>query len=321
VERGQLGNLKSPNTKMIEIMVENSKKMRLILDSNVLEANGYLIRSLKKKFLDDTSFETQEMHKIAYLKIFLTYDGALLIRFSKLILENEIDRLRFYESGTWDKLIKQLVDEYDNSRQISFEDSPRLDRLRKFISNNRYNMETVRHLFPPRMGALCDFGIIEYEKPKRGGVIYKKKENTPSSTKIFVEQFPDFKILDKALSPKSGDFYERVAKMYQLDTEKIDIENDYEDLKNHIISAYNSAKIKNQDLVPLDAIEDSVCIRNLLGIDSSDTLEKNNNQKTSKKVCEIIDVRRVLTRMIKETKRFTTMVNRRGFPYYLREKI
>ena len=83
----ELGNLESANTKMREYVIDNAIRMKMILDTYVLGENGYLIKALSIDS-DETSFgledvNFQKLHQIAFLKIFLTFDGSILINLAK----------------------------------------------------------------------------------------------------------------------------------------------------------------------------------------------------------------------------------------------
>lgn len=300
---------------MVEIMMENSMKMEFLLDSGVLGPNGFLLRCLKRDS-DETDFEHQDLHQIAFFKLFLKYDGAMLTLLAKLLVEKDIERYTFYKSGQWDDCIKQMISSYSKNRNIGIDDNKKLDRLRKFNSSKKYKEMTVRHLFPPRMGLLHDFNLADIQK-ERGKLTYSKNAHL---TKDFCNLFPDFTILDKALDSKSGDFYSRIAELYKMHAQKIDLDSDYDSITEHIKTSYAHAKSKEKEMIPLDAIEDSVCIRLLLGIEPGDLLIEKKKSMTPK-ICEVMDVRKILAEFLKKNKNFTTMVNRRGIPYYLREKI
>jgi len=300
---------------MVEIMLDNSVKMEFLLDSRVLGPNGFLLRCLRRNSIE-TNFEQQDLQQIGFLKIFLKYDGAMLILLAKLLLEKNIERYTFYESGEWDDLIKQMISSYSKNRNIGIDDDKKINNLRKFVSYKKYNKMTIRHLFPPRMGLLHDFGIAEIQK-ERGKLTYSKKSYF---TENFCNLFPDFITLDKTLHPKTGDFYSRIAQLYEIQAQKIDIDSDFDSIAKHIKTSYACGKSKQKEMIPLDAIEDSVCIRLLLGIEPGDPLTEK-KKGISPKICEIRDVRKILVKFLKENKNFTTMVNRRGLPYYLREKI
>ena len=299
---------------MREYVIDNAIRMKMILDTYVLGENGYLIKALSIDS-DETSFDVQKLHQIAFLKIFLTFDGSILINLAKSILQDEIDRLSFYESGQWDTLIKQLVEEYSQKKDLEYQDIGKLNRLRDFISRNKYNPETIRHHFPPRAGALSDFDIIKYEKKKSGGIVYKKTQKTQK----FVDSFPDFGAIDQSLKGKTGDFYFRISNFMEYKSKKFDMENDFENISEHIKSAYECAKIENNSNIPLSAIDNAVSIRSLLGVEPNDKTNESVNPQRSK-ICEPIDVRAVLQKMIKESHNFRTHKNRQGLPFYLSKK-
>ena len=165
------------------------------------------------------------------------------------------------------------------------------------------------------MGALSDFGIIEYERKDRGGIIYKKTQKTQK----FVDSFPDFRAIDQSLNGKTGDFYSRISNLMGYESEKFDIENDFENISEHIKSAYDCAKFEKNNMIPLNAIDNIVAIRSLLGVEPKDKTNESIDSQHSK-ICEPINVRTVLKKMISESKNFRIHVNRRGLPYYLCEK-
>ena len=78
-------------------------------------------------------------------------------------------------------------------------------------------------------------------------------------------------------------------------------------------------KIGKNDMVPLNAIDNIVAIRSLLGVEANDKTNESVNPQHSK-ICELRDVRTVLKKMINKSHNFRTHVNRLGLPYYLSEK-
>jgi len=312
----RIGNLESPNKKMIEIMIRNARIMGLILDSNLPTEGAFVINALKMTPLN-YEFRDQEMHKIAYLKNFLTYDGALLIMFAKRILQGGIERYSFIKSGEWDDMIKSMLDSYSNL-QLNRSDLVTFRRIREFTKKNKYNPDTIRHLFPPRVGALCDFDIIKYQKGQNKIKYYVKTDGI-TTTEKFAELFPNFESLDESLA-RDGDFFSRISNLYGFNTEKIDISKDYELIKKHILKAYNLAKIDRTGNVSITAIEDIVCIMILFGInpDLNNGFTVKSFDRSKGKICEIMNVRNIMDSMTAEMDEITILVDKLSRPKWMK---
>ena len=81
-----LENLYGASDRMVKIMISNSIKMNFIRKDHRLDSNGFVLRALKnndRKYNLIQPFSEQPAHKIAFLKYFLFYDGAILISLLK----------------------------------------------------------------------------------------------------------------------------------------------------------------------------------------------------------------------------------------------
>ena len=100
--------------------------------------------------------------------------------------------------------------------------------------------------------------------------------------------FPDFGAIDQSLKGKTGDFYFRISNFMGYESKKFDMENDFENISEHIKSAYECAKIgKYVHNIPLSAIDNmQYAIRSLLGVEPNDKTNESVNPQRSK-ICEL----------------------------------
>ena len=327
--KSPLENLYGSNHRMIKIMLSNSIKMNFIRNEHTLDSNGFVIRVLKnkdKKYNLTQPFSEQSAHKIAFLKYFLFYDGAILISLLKKIFhEKKIEVHKFApnnpdeDNGEWNKVISEMFEEYE-TLTIDRKDRSSYKTIKKNSKKIRYSYEYVRQLFPPRAGALADFGIIDYDyslNDREKRVVFYKIIDTGETTKKFLDIFPSVKSLDESFS-NDGNFFERVSKFYSFsNSKKIDSTSNLDFLQEHILSAYGSVSPMNNGIVPLDTIRDIVCIKCLLGIKPSEN-DLNVHEKDNEKIiCEVNDVNNAIDALILNNSSADILNDRKGRPTYL----
>jgi len=192
-----LESLYKINDRGIKIMLSNSIKMNFIRNEHTLDSNGFVISALKnkdKEYSLTQPFSEQPAHKIAFLKYFLFYDGAILISLLKKIFhEKEIEAHAFAPSdpekdkGEWNNVVSKMFEEY-KTLTISREDRRSYKTIKKNSSKTRYSYEYVRQLFPPRAGALADFGILDYDDCMNDGkkrLVFYRRIDAGDATKNF----------------------------------------------------------------------------------------------------------------------------------------
>jgi len=257
-----LESLYGVSDRMIKMMINNSIKMNFIRNEHSLDSNGFVINVLKnknKKYGLTQPFAEQPAHKIAFLKYFLFYDGATLIALLKKIFEEkEIEAHAFsqnaseMEKGEWNKVISKMFEEYE-TLSINRDDKLSYKTIKKNSGRKNYDYEYVRQLFPPRVGALSDFGIIDYDNTQNDGrkrLVFYRRIDEGDVTKKFLDLFPNVKSLDDSFD-NEGDFFERISKFYNFqNSKKIDSTSDLDFLHEHILSAYEIVSPLCKGIVP-----------------------------------------------------------------------
>lgn len=301
--------------------------MNFIRNEHTLDSNGFVIRALKNKDKEYgliQPFSEQPTHKIAFLKYFLFYDGAILISLLKKIFEEgEIEAHNFapndpeIDKGEWNDVMSNMFKEYENS-SISREDKLSFKTIKKNSKKTQYSYEYVRQLFPPRVGALSDFGIIDYSSANEGSkrLVYYKRIDKGELTKKFLDIFPNVESLDESFA-NDGDFFERISKFYFPNLKNNESSSNSDLLQEHVLSAYETVAPMNNGIVPLDTIRDIICIKCLLGIKPSETelrLPETNNKKI---ICEVRHVNEAIEKLVLNNPSADILNDRKGRPTYL----
>jgi len=342
-----LENLYGASDRMVKIMISNSIKMNFIRKDHRLDSNGFVLRALKnndRKYNLIQPFSEQPAHKIAFLKYFLFYDGAILISLLKKIFrDKEIEVHAFAPNKNlvrdnptlnkkeWNGLLTKMFEEYE-TLTINRHDKTTYRTIKKNSKKIDYAYEYVRQLFPPRAANLADFGIIDYisgtkkseiekwlgQKTKTKKIVLYRRIDDENVTKKFLDLFPDVESLDYSFD-SDGDFFERISKFYGLaKSRKLDSTSDLAFLEEHILAAYETVSPWCKGIVPLDTIRDIVCIKCLLGMKPSSESDKELQQMVNEpKICEVSEVNQVIEKLVTTSTSLDILNDRRGNPTYL----
>jgi hypothetical protein len=236
-----------------ELLIDSAVKFGFLHDRFHWDDKGYVIN-----VLSPNDYPLDEYGKMLFFKYYMESDGGALIHIINKMREygEEVERSIFMNENKVELSLLSMIDDY-----LLYVYDP-IDRsyLRRFITrlNKGYTKHTREHRFNPRAEVMVDFGVLNKTRVNR-----EINYGINDITDRFAKLFPDVHMLDESLL-KEGDFHQRVSDLYNKESQKIDINKDYELVVNYIVMYYDRIKDDFYRLAHIKSLSDIIWIKLLL---------------------------------------------------------